>query len=758
MLKKQWCEKGVLLFVVLIFLLLSLWRYSDVLKSENHSLTNQGDGLGTIAGVFTVSEQITKFDSSYLFSDSFYSDRSGGALSSPSPFSQFWKLTTVSLSTFLSPNNVHDTVGMVGFFLACLFGFFLCQYFKLDVYLSLILAIAIASLDVTVARSDGHLFGLGVFFVPIIVVLFTAKAGVDPTVKNVATLALLHTLNFNVNEYYGFFGIFFTSSLLVAYWALYFSEHNFAQLVKVSVIGCLVFVLSMSVVYPNMVGNPLINLFVSSEGFSSSNHHVHSWESFQEFSVENVASIFSPANSFFISLINAKDFEHNLWEMTYRIGLVLPVSVFFLLCVLFVVNKREALLTSKKLFVWSIPATVMLLLSISPKFTLSLVPLTYIIAPMFRVATRALLYFDLICFVMLILVTVPLLKELRGKLELDKRVKEVLLATFSICVGLLVYSDVSSIGLKEKMPSLALPNIDVYKVIAEEPDGLLLELPYFSPVTSTIEDGYLYTYNRIAHKKPIVNLIYGGSNNVEHRGAIHNFSLKVNTLNERVLKSLVNSGIKYIAVKNHMPKINELLEKTAIVNKVGNDGITSIYKVRVEDNSERGNDVWGFIREQYNLDLSRCHNHSIIDFSNNEIKLTNVELNGFSHREPNGIWTLGDFSTIKVEFPPKEVKAIKLIFSNSFSENRHLPTNIKVGDYTTDVVITNTEVEIPVSMEMQKEPAHIIISPPRPTAPSDIIKSTDSRILGVKLRYLLFMLHDELVINEGDINNYKCLD
>ena len=235
--KNQWCEKWIVIVVVFLFLFFSFWRYSGVLQSENHALTNQGDGLGTIAGVFSVSEQITKYDSSYLFSDTFYSERNGGALLVPGPFSQFWKLTNVSLSTLYSPNSVYDMVGMMGFFLACLSGFFLCRFFKLNVYSSLIFAISIASLDVTILRANGHLFGLGVIFVPILVVLFTAKAGVAPTVKNVATLAVIHTLNFNVNEYYGFFGVFFTSSLLLAYWSLYFSQHTLSKLIKSSVIG-----------------------------------------------------------------------------------------------------------------------------------------------------------------------------------------------------------------------------------------------------------------------------------------------------------------------------------------------------------------------------------------------------------------------------------------------------------------------------------------------------------------------------------------
>jgi hypothetical protein len=198
---------------------------------------------------------------------------------------------------------------------------------------------------------------------------------------------------------------------------------------------------------------------------------------------------------------------------------------------------------------------------------------------MFRVSTRALLYFDIAIFVILGILINGLFVTCRRKIS-NKNIYLSVVYMLSLVVGVLSYSDASRISFLGKMPSMELPEIDVYRTVGDMPDGVLMELPYLSPETSAPEASYEYLYNRVGHKKPIANQVYTGSNNTKYTQALHDFSLRVNNLDSALLESLVSNGLKYLAVKDSMNNVLETVSSSESLVLIANDGTTSIFKAK----------------------------------------------------------------------------------------------------------------------------------------------------------------------------------
>ncbi|WED22000.1 hypothetical protein L3Q72_00870 [Vibrio sp. JC009] len=572
------------LAIYLFFIALGVWRYSDVIFSQTMSLANSGDGIATIAGIFAVSEQVLGYDSSLFISDMFQFERHGGLLAQPGPFSQIWKIVDVVFGGLFEPNTAYDVVGMLGFVLACACGYKLFSYINFNKFACIILSVIVASLDVTLIRSNSHLFGVGMFFIPILVVLYTMKAGKEVDNKIIVILAILHAVNFNTNEYYGYFGVFFTTSYLVVSWLIKVKDIEIRGLIKSLLIGLCAFLVLMLLLYPTVLFEPIASKLTSfganeAAAKSAESHHVHDWNSFLIFSISNIYSIFEPDNAILARFINIDIFKNELWEMTYRIGLAIPLFIFVITYTVLLKDKEKIMADLQVIGPLVISSVVMLCLSLHPSFSFSLVPLTYKIAPMFRVSTRALLYFDICMLVMLALSLKWLVVIIKENIS-NKIASAVLVALIVGFVGLLSYSDSSKISIKGKLPALSLPIVDVYRELGELQDGVLMELPYHSPKTATPEAVYEYLYNRVAHKKPIANQVYTGSNNTKYLDDIHDFSEAVNNLDDQLLNNLVVGGLRYLAVKKDMDEVIEVIERSEVFGLVSSDERTNVYAVK----------------------------------------------------------------------------------------------------------------------------------------------------------------------------------
>jgi len=118
------------------------------------------------------------------------------------------------------------------------------------------------------------------------------------------------------------------------------------------------------------------------------------------------------------------------------------------------------------------------------------------------------------------------------------------------------------------------------------PDGVLLELPYMSPKNLAPEAVYEYLYNRVGHRKPIANQVYTGSKNTRYTEVLHDFSVKVNELDNVKLDKLVERGMKYIAIKKTMVRALDVASKSTLLELVAQDGITAIFIVTRDNDSE----------------------------------------------------------------------------------------------------------------------------------------------------------------------------
>ncbi|MEZ9464550.1 hypothetical protein [Vibrio splendidus] len=567
--------------IVPLLFVYSLFRYSSVIFSGDMSLTNSGDGIGTISGIFALQDLVRSGEWQYIFSDMAFFENHGQALSSAGPFSQFWKIVSYLIGKIFSAETAYDVVGMLGYFFTMLAGFALFNYLGSSKIIAIILCVALASIDNNLTRATSHLFGLGVIFAPILVVLQTSKVGLNPNLRSLLILAGAHLLNLNVNEYYGYFGIFYTMTFFAVSTGLRYKLVNWKPLGYSIVISAFVFVFFACILYPNAITFPLLaKLGIVELEAVTVKTHVHDWGGFTFYSLAKIYHLFESDISYIRSFMDEQRFQSPLWEMSYRIGIVLPALIAIILYTIYLKSYVTFKVLIKSLIPWFSASGVLLCFALSPHYKLSLVHVTYELAPMLRVGVRALLYFDISMFA-IFSICLAALRELNIKNETNKyRWNQYKIPLISILLSLFVYNDVSKLDLFEKMPALELPNKVTYSAIADNAEGILIEIPYLSPLDSTPESNYPYLLNRVYHHKILGNQVYYGSNNTKYTNALDRLSGKINHLDEIFLEELILSGAAYFAVSSSMPKVERVLRMSNKLENVSEDDAVVIFKVK----------------------------------------------------------------------------------------------------------------------------------------------------------------------------------
>lgn len=594
--QKFWMLSLLLLFIY------SLFRYSDVVFSTDYSLTNFGDGIGTVSGIFALNDLVRNGDWSYIFSDMAHFPDHAQALASAGPFSQTWKLIVIVFGTMFSPETTYDVVGMIGYFCALVSGFILFRYLGANSLIAGILCITLASIDNNVARAQGHLFGLGVIFGPIITVYFTSVVSNDPSRRNLLFLAAAHLFNINLNEYYGFFGIFFTVAFFLINTAIRFRYLNFKVLFQDLVIASVFFILVASILYPNSILFPVLEKLGLIESTSVSvKTHVHDWNSFVFFSLSDVFHVFESDIGFINNLLNEGRFKSELWEMSYRIGIVCPTITIILLYTIYIKDSVRFVELIIKLTPWLLATLLLFLFSLSPSYSFSLVPFTYEIAPMLRVGVRALLYFDIGVLSIFTICLSELSKLLIGGFSKRPKLNRLKFAFLSVTLVLFVHNDVSKLDLFERMPKLLLPDATDYNSLINEKNGILIEVPYLSPIESPPEDNYMYLFHRIYHQKKLANQIYHGSNNTKYTEDLDRLSKNINSLTNDFLDHLILSGVDYFAVSHDMYQVEKVLRRSQKIEVVYVGQHVTTFKVK-EQFSSVDTDVYEFLHKAFNYE------------------------------------------------------------------------------------------------------------------------------------------------------------
>ena len=569
-------RRSFFLIVFPFLCLFSVFKYSKVLFSHDLVLANSGDGLGTIAGIYALQDLVSNGGWSYLFSDMILYQNNGQALANPGPSSQFWKIISYSVGSFFTAETSYDVIAMLGFLSTLLVGYGLFRYIGLNKFIALLLCISFASMDNTIIRAQAHLFGLGVSFAPLLVVWSTLYVVRNLHTKSFVLLSLAHAFNINVNEYYGYFGVIFTIGFFMIFILTNYKKIEFLNLLKSIIIAALFFIVAMLVLYPNILTKPIINfLFIKSNGHIL-NTHVHDWNSFTIYTLKTIFPVFESNIVFFDKLLNRDVFHTDIWEMSYRLGIVIPMLVLVFLYTIFVKDFSLFLQTVKKLCPWFFASLLMFLFTLSPENPFSLVFVTYEIAPMFRVGLRSLLYFNIGMFIILAI----LLLEIPKLFSKDQGYKgKFLFSSMIVLIVLLVHNDVARFDMFNRFSGLKLDKKEAYASLATEPNGILLEIPFYSPITAPPESNYAYLANRIYHNKPIANQIYYGSNNTIYRDRLDILSKEINNLSKEVLDSLIDNGISYIAVSQKNTDAMEVLLASEKVKLLSKDDFVVIFKV-----------------------------------------------------------------------------------------------------------------------------------------------------------------------------------
>lgn len=576
----------VVLLVITVFTVLGLWRFHEVLLTPGQSLTNFSDGIGAIGGIYTFAEEVQQEGISTLLGDQHRSMLIGAGLQEPGPFGPLLKLLAWSMSFATPPDNAWDLYGLLGFIAMGLAGYLLALEVGARWWAALAAGLLMVHLDAFHLRLPYHLFGLGVYFLPLLAVWAAVRAGRQPTRSRLALLAALAVLNFLGNEYYGYFGVPFIAVLFAGYGVLHrrvWCELGAAVVCRRLGGGVLLFGLLMVLAYPHQIGEKLISWVREPVAVALGDQpYVRTWPEFVHYATARPLYIFRPANEWLASQLPDSLFrepaaKQETWEFSYRIGLILPVFTVWLFLVALGLRRiglcgGASLATPSQSFlppnamivqltrvssphgdvlfgsilIWLMAALVVALFGISPEFWFSLVPLTYSIAPMFRVGARAFLYVDIALIVLFALALTAALTAMNRALERYRQGRVVTGAAGFALVGMTLL-DVSSLPLTQPLPARVLPDIAVYGALKGRPVGLLLELPLFSPLTAPPESNYFYFYHRVAHGQPLVNF---WPTNPFYAQRLHELAERMRKPDDSVLRELQGAGVRYLAARH----------------------------------------------------------------------------------------------------------------------------------------------------------------------------------------------------------------
>ncbi|MBF0442804.1 MAG: hypothetical protein HQK54_12940, partial [Oligoflexales bacterium] len=165
-------------------------------------------------------------------------------------------------------------------------------------------------------------------------------------------------------------------------------------------------------------------------------------------------------------------------------------------------------------------------------------------------------------------------------------------------------------GLLGKIPVSAMPAFDAYRVLADEPDGMVLELPFNHPLVANPESDYGYYLSRVVHKKQILNggVSYNGDLGITISRLAR--SLHLNEPDGDIAKRLRSIGVRYLVVHKDKFDTGRIFGAEGL-SKIASDSTVDIFRISgvegfdhekfrrivwpkefVIDVGELGSDVW----------------------------------------------------------------------------------------------------------------------------------------------------------------------
>lgn len=603
------------LFAILFLLAFCLFRFQESVFRNEFSEFYSPDGYGSVGGFQMFMDQ-AKETPSIIFSDLYHNSKVGEGILEPGPFSFFWKAYLYVLSFVF---DALDIIIFSVFIIALLNGlaFYTIIYQKTNrVALSTFGAVLAISFYNYHIRANGHLFGLGSIFLPIILFLFLTNLSHKNNYQYYILLGAVTFLNFNVNEYYGFYGFWVTliPLLFVTIKEKIFDGAKFKTIIQHYFTAGISALILLLLFYPNIITAKIINKIQRAD-LTYVKGIAHPIENIIFYSVNNLKDLFTINRSF--SLPQHIEFFKNV-EFTYHIGLLISIFTALNLAYLY---KKISSEEKKHIFISIFVAITSILLCLNPIKFPSLVELNAVVAPMFRVTYRSLLYFN-ISVVFLFLYSIHLI---------FKYSKTTYLRHIYITVAILAVSiDLPYPSLTKSVANQNFPAIDLIKVIAKDEQNFrVLNLPFYGANDPAPEKNYLYTYGYYFHKKEVLNFPFTEANHSKFINGINTFSKLVNEFSSEVPNILKSLGVKYIIHFRENAGNSTSNEKVNVTNLKSNKNLTlvdeneilSIYKINDFETQEHNSLIYTYLIDS----------DSYFDFSGT-CKATDLKFYDCNHR------------------------------------------------------------------------------------------------------------------------------
>ena len=717
--------------IVLLFAF-SVWKFYPSFSQGLTVSIISGDGLGTIAWMNDLAVKAQNESISFFYSDLTKLDGSGLGAWPAVPINSIQKILIYIISLFTQSDNVYDIYAFFGFFFVGVSSYFLLKEFKVNSFFAFFGSFLLLNIDTFYARINGHLT-LAIPFAPILLTLATVQAAKVTDLKQMLILAVLMCFNFSMNEYYGYFGAFYSVSLFLG---LYFYYNPLAQqdlnstkkLAKNALFACLFFILLMVILYPNLIGTKLISIFntdITDIIYAEESPVIRGHYEFLYYSVKNPLYMFFSQNEIFKQIIDFSYFQKDvLWEQSFRVGLIIPLFLsLFLLS--FLIKRRDWTNDHRiYLFFAFTPALILIFLfSNDPRNGPSLVNFTYEFTKIFRVSTRAHLYIVILLITIFVIYLDIIYKNLSKKVEGKK-------FAYFLMGLMLIFTLDDTIKFKlwsSQIPIYQLPDASFYEDLAKREPGRVLEIPFHHSPEDPPESGYLTNYFRSIYQFELVNAVLPSSNPA-YKGYTHLYNILKKPSSETIA-FLQDIGVKYIVVNSSAEAWRGGSNQMVLLNQLAGKKLFKLAGAKVISKEEALQKI-----KTYWL-LTIPQDEEVL-FSDKNSKV--FEKQGFSYTEDWGVWSNSKKAEIIFTRAERESSSLNLIF-RTFGSLQHKQNIIFYVNGEKALSLDNIQPWVEMEEKLiidEDQPEMITIRMEIPTAisPNELdANNQDTRKLGIGL-------------------------
>ncbi len=591
----------------IIFFLMGLWQFQEGLFDSQNNVYIGGeanDNIVSINHIETLKDKVSSQGILSLFASSTPMEEGLSNLGEEKKDNGLIILDILLyiLSLFFNSNLAYNLTSFISFLSIACAGYLLSREIGVGPFFSMIVALFLTHLETFEYKFNMHV-DLASYQYPILLIWASLRIGRNPTLTNLSILALLFPIFSSLGLYYGYFGIFFCTTLILGYWFLY---KKYKELLKLKFLFhvLLSFFILLIAFY---IFHPVIRDILNQVLFEHAHFNLHEQtpvkRDFYEYNFWSLNNIFSIFQTGIMSLrsffpFTAMTEEGKGTETVYRIGFGIPLLFIFLQYYFYKVKTKNKtnknknninqneniqfqIFHSREVYIWLLAMFVILGFSVNESYFFSLVRFSYNIVPSFRVGIRALIYFN-IALIVIVLYYMENFYKLQKIKYKHIKYKEIFMGV----VLIFLYLDVMAPG-DPLYPKIYEAKLRVeqkaYLALRERPQGFLLELPLSSErVMPTWENEYLYYHFQATHRKKLVNSLHDASYRPGENWLRESLLMIWNQMTEADLENLRQAKIRYIAIHPTrnigIPMNFDIFNSTKKLRLLSRDSYTSIFE------------------------------------------------------------------------------------------------------------------------------------------------------------------------------------